>query len=127
MAGHMPVTFACGVPQGRHLFPRHLIDAGGRREYLALASATPIDQLSNGMATTVSGTVDRITDKDEFLLSDPAGSILVYIGPAIMPFAVGEPLTISGTVDRELGRLELYAQEARRSNGTVVSFDHRYD
>jgi hypothetical protein len=89
----------------------------------ASAATTPIDQLSNGMTATISGKVDRITD----VLSDASGSVLVYIGPGIVPFDVGETLTVNGLVDRDLGRLEVYAREARRADGTVVTFDHRYE
>jgi uncharacterized protein YdeI (BOF family) len=93
----------------------------------ASAAPIPIDQLSNGMTATISGKVDRITDEDEFVLSDASGSVLVYIGPGIVPFDVGETLTLNGIVDRELGRLEVYAREARRADGSVVTFDHRYE
>ncbi len=93
---------------------------------LALA-AVPIDSLRNGMTATVAGTVERITDEDEFRLTDASGSIIVYIGPQIVPFDVGEAVTIEGIVDREGMRLEIYAREAVRADGSVLQFSHSYE
>ena len=93
----------------------------------ALANTVAIGDLQYGTSATISGVVDRITDEDEFRLRDESGSVLVYIGPGIVPFDTGEAITVSGIVDRELGRLEVYARQATRADGTKVTFDHRYD
>lgn len=93
---------------------------------LAMA-ADPIESLKNGMTATVSGTVERITDEDEFRLTDASGSITVYIGPQIVPFDVGEVVTVEGIVDRDGLGLELYAREAVRADGSVLRFSHAYD
>ena len=93
---------------------------------LALA-AVPIDSLQNGMTATVAGTVERITDEDEFRLTDASGSITVYIGPQIVPFDVGETVTVEGIVDRDGLGLELYAREAVRADGSVLQFSHSYE
>lgn len=90
-------------------------------------AAVPIDSLQNGMTATVAGTVERITDEDEFRLTDASGSIIVYIGPQIVPFDVGEAVTIEGIVDREGMRLEIYAREAVRADGSVLQFSHSYE
>lgn len=93
----------------------------------AFAETTPISQLQLGDTVTISGTVQRITDEDEFRLVDSTGSVLVYIGPNIVPFDVGESLTVNGIVDREMGQMEIYARSAKRADGKKVVFDHRYD
>lgn len=86
-----------------------------------------IGDLQYGTTATISGVVDRITDEDEFRLRDDSGSVLVYIGLGIVPFDTGEAITLSGIVDRDFGRLEVYAREAVRADGSRVSFDHHYD
>lgn len=94
---------------------------------LAVASApTPIGDLVRGTTATIEGTVDRILDEDEFRISDTSGSIKVYIGPNIVPVDVGEKVTVRGFVDDDL-RKEFYARELVRADGTVVTFDRRYD
>ena len=93
----------------------------------AVANTVAIGDLQYGSTATISGVVDRITDEDEFRLRDDSGSVLVYIGPGIVPFDTGEAITVSGIVDRDLGRLEVYAREATRADGTKVTFDHRYE
>ena len=93
----------------------------------AVANTVAIGDLQYGTTATISGVVDRITDEDEFRLRDDSGSVLVTIGPGIVPFDTGEAITVSGIVDREFGRLEVYAPQATRADGTEVTFDHRYD
>jgi len=94
---------------------------------LALAETiTPIGSLSRNTNVTVSGTVDRLTDEDEFVMSDATGSVRVYVGPNFVPASSGEAVTVRGFVDDDL-RIEIYARELVRADGTVVTFDHRYD
>jgi uncharacterized protein YdeI (BOF family) len=88
---------------------------------------TPVGDVERGTMVTVAGDVQRITDTDEFRLSDDTGSIKVYVGPNWVPVAVGESVTVSGFVDNDFGRLELYARTLIRADGTVVQFEHRYD
>jgi hypothetical protein len=90
----------------------------------AFAGTTPIADLRAGTTATISGTVEAITDEDEFRLADASGTVIVYIGAGIVPFDTGEQLTVNGIVDRELGLLELYARTATRADGSVVTFDH---
>ncbi len=96
---------------------------------LANTASTPIAiaDLQYGTTATIAGVVDRITDEDEFRIRDDSGSVLVYIGPGIVPFDTGERVTVSGIVDRDFGRLEVYAREATRADGSRVTFDHRYE
>ena len=97
----------------------------------ALASAaeriTKIADAQRGSVVTVQGTVERITDEDEFRLADASGSIRVYVGPNWVPADVGESVTVHGFVDDDLGPRELYARTLTRADGSVVTFDRRYE
>jgi uncharacterized protein YdeI (BOF family) len=92
----------------------------------ALASdRTPVGDLQRDTFATVQGTVDRLTDEDEFVLSDGTGHVRVYVGSAPVPVRPGETVTVSGHVDDGL-RIEIYAREIVRADGTIFVFDHRY-
>ncbi len=88
---------------------------------------TPIADAQRGSTVTVRGTVERITDEDEFRLADASGSIRVYVGPNWVPADVGEAVTVQGFVDDDLGPRELYARTLTRADGSVVTFDRRYE
>lgn len=89
---------------------------------------TPIAEAQRGTMVTVQGTVERITDEDEFRLADASGSIRVYVGPNWVPADVGEAVTVEGFVDDDLiGPREIYARSLTRANGTVIAFERRYD
>jgi len=92
---------------------------------LALAKVTTVGDLRPGLQVTVAGTVERITDEDEFLLADATGRVLVYIGPNTMPVRAGERVQVSGQVDDD-GPLELYAAEITLADGRVVALSYRY-
>lgn len=75
---------------------------------------------------TVKGTVDRITDEDEFRMSDKTGRVRVYVGPNWVPVDVGEVITVRGFVDDDIiGPLEIYARDITRADGTVINFNPR--
>lgn len=87
----------------------------------------PIADAQRGTMVTVAGTVERITDEDEFRLGDASGSIRVYVGPNWVPAEVGESVTINGFVDDDLiGPREIYARSLTRADGTVITFNRRY-
>lgn len=87
---------------------------------------TPVDDVERGTMVTVQGTVERITDEDEFRLADDSGSIRIYVGPNWVPADVGEAVTVHGFVDDGLiGPRELYARSLTRADGSTVSFEHR--
>ncbi len=89
---------------------------------------TPIAEAQRGTMVTVQGTVERITDEDEFRLADPSGSIRIYVGPNWVPADVGEAVTVNGFVDDDLfGPREIYARSLTRADGSVVAFERRYD
>jgi uncharacterized protein YdeI (BOF family) len=94
---------------------------------LADRTVTPIRDLERGTMVTVAGTVERITDEDEFRLADASGTVRIYIGPNWVPADVGEAVIVEGFVDDDFGPLEIYARSLTRANGKVVVFDNRYD
>ncbi len=96
-----------------------LLIAGGP----ALAEMTPVAELRRDSLATVAGTVDRIPDEDEFVLADPTGQVRIYVGPSPVPVLPGEAVTVTGRVDDGL-RLEIYAREIVRADGTILTFDH---
>lgn len=87
---------------------------------------TPIAEVQRGTMVTVKGTVERVTDEDEFRLADESGSIRVYVGPNWVPADVGESVVVKGFVDNDLGPREIYARSLTRADGTVIAFEHRY-
>jgi hypothetical protein len=89
---------------------------------------TPIADATRGTMVTLQGTVERITDEDEFRLTDASGSIQIYVGPNWVPADVGEAVTVTGFVDDNLvGPTEVYARELTRADGSTVTFDLRYE
>jgi uncharacterized protein YdeI (BOF family) len=101
--------------------------------YIALlALATPgiaqtfsektIAEAQRGTMVTLSGTVDRITDEDEFRLRDATGTIEVDLGPNWMPADEGEQVTVQGFIDDDFGPKEIYARSLTRADGTVITF-----
>ncbi len=86
---------------------------------------TPIGELRRGTMVTVRGTVDRITDEDEFRLADKTGRVRVYVGPNWVPVDTGEEVTVRGFVDNDIGPLEIYARTLTRADGSVVNFKPR--
>ena len=94
----------------------------------AQADVTSIADAARGTLVTVQGTIERITDEDEFRLTDASGSILIYVGPNWVPADVGEAVTVTGFVDDDLiGPREIYARELTRADGSVVTFELRYE
>jgi uncharacterized protein YdeI (BOF family) len=90
-------------------------------------TVTPVAETKRGTMVTLQGTVDRITDEDEFHLRDASGWIEVDVGPNWVPVDVGEQITVQGFVDDDLGPREVYARSLTRADGTVIAFDHRDD
>ena len=89
-------------------------------------SITPIGEVQRGSSVTVQGAVERVLDEDEFRLTDASGSIVVYVGPNIVPAQAGEEVTVRGFVDDDLV-LEIYAREMVLADGSVVRFDRGYE
>lgn len=88
---------------------------------------TPVAQARRGTMVTVRGTVQRITDEDEFRLADSSGSIQVYVGPNWVPAEVGEIVTVRGFVDdNPIGPREIYARTMTRADGSVITFQRQY-
>jgi uncharacterized protein YdeI (BOF family) len=95
---------------------------------VALANqVTAIGDAQRGTMVTVQGTVERITDEDEFRLADATGTIRIYVGPNWVPAEVGEEVIVNGFVDDDPGPLEIYARMLTRADGTEITFSHAYD
>ncbi len=109
------VQAAATVPQSAH-----------ERAAAPEGAAIPIAEARRGAAVTLAGVVDRILDEDEFRLKDASGDIEVYLGPNWVRLAPGETVTVSGWIDDDIPR-ELYARKIVRADGSVLTFDHRYD
>lgn len=91
------------------------------------STITPVADAQRGTMVTVQGTVERITDEDEFRLADASGTIRVYVGPNWVPADVGESVIVNGFVDDDPGPREIYARSLTRADGTVITFDLRYN
>ena len=92
---------------------------------LATQDVTPIAEIRRDMAVTLKGTVDRITDEDEFVLRDHSGAVRVYVGPNPVPATPGEVITVIGHVDDDRP-IEVYATEIVRADGARVALSHHY-
>jgi uncharacterized protein YdeI (BOF family) len=92
----------------------------------AAGEATRIADLVRNTNVTVVGTVERLTDEDEFILRDASGSVRVYVGPNFVPANPGDAVTVRGFVDDDF-RLEIYAREIVRPDGSTVTLEHRYE
>ena len=91
----------------------------------AATDGATVATLAPGQNVTLTGQVERITDEDEFLLRDPTGTVLVYVGPNRVPAAQGEHITVFGVVDDD-GPLEVYATAITRADGTMIDLPHSY-
>lgn len=80
---------------------------------------TPIGSLVRGSFVTIAGSVDRVTDEDEFFLRDDTGSVKIWTGGVFFPVAQGDQVTVRGFVDEDL-LMEVYAQEIITESGEVI-------
>ncbi len=87
----------------------------------------PIAEAKRGTFVTVEGDVTRILDEDTFRLADSSGDIRIYIGPNRLPVRPGDRVSVNGFVDDDLGPREIYADVLTREDGTVITFERRYD
>jgi uncharacterized protein YdeI (BOF family) len=81
---------------------------------------TAIGDVAKGSQVTLQGTVERIPDSNEFILTDATGSIEVYLGPTRVPVTVGEAVSVTGFVNNDIGRMDVCASSVTRADGTVV-------
>ena len=85
-----------------------------------VSDVTPIGDVVKNTMVTVSGSVQRISDEDEFVLADESGSISVWTGSQFFTVDQGESVVVTGFIDNDL-IIEIYAQEITRADGTVVT------
>jgi uncharacterized protein YdeI (BOF family) len=87
-------------------------------------TVTPIKEVQRGQHVLVEGTVDRIRDTDEFVLSDDTGRVKIYIGwKNRMPVSKGEAVKVWGVVDDDFFpglRPEIYAYAISLASGEIV-------
>jgi uncharacterized protein YdeI (BOF family) len=84
---------------------------------------TPISALIRNTQVAIVGTVQRLTDEDEFVISDQTGSVLVYTGLTHFPVEAGQSVTVRGRVD-DSRILEVYADEILLPDGSVLPVRH---
>lgn len=84
------------------------------------ADITSIADLRRNTVVTVQGSVERVSDEDEFHISDATGSVKVWTVNSFFTVEPGESVTVRGFVDDDI-LLEIYAQEIVRADGTVVT------
>ena len=85
-----------------------------------MTTITAIGEVRRGSMVTIEGTVERILDTDEFLITDASGSIRVDVGyPNFVPVGEGETVRVVGFVDRDLIR-EVYAREIVHADGRIT-------
>jgi len=87
---------------------------------------TAIAEARRGTMVTLQGVVDRITDEDEFHLSDASGWVEIDVGDDRVPVELGETITVQGFVDDDYGPREVEARTITRADGTVLTF-RRHD
>lgn len=109
----------------RHIATAAVLAVIGAPSAALAERITPIGDIERGTNVTVTGTIERLLDHDEFRLADDSGAIRVYVGPNWIDADVGEQVTVRGFVDNDLLR-EIYARELVRADGSVVQFNHRY-
>jgi uncharacterized protein YdeI (BOF family) len=85
-----------------------------------------IKDVKRGQAVILHGTITRIKDEDEFVLTDDSGRIEIYL-PRIenMPYKVDEAVTVHGKADDDVLpgiRPDIYASKIISADGTVRTF-----
>lgn len=84
---------------------------------------TKIGDLVRNTMVTIEGTVTRINDEDEFVITDSTGSIQVYTGRTFFAVDQGQRVSVRGLVDDGV-LLEIYADEIVLPDGSVVDVRH---
>lgn len=84
---------------------------------------TDIANLRNNTFVTLTGEVTRVSEEDEFILTDPTGSVQIFTGESFFTVTQGEIVTVTGLVDRSI-ILEVYAKEIQHQDGTITTIKH---
>jgi uncharacterized protein YdeI (BOF family) len=88
-----------------------------------IEGVTRVGDLVRNTMVTVEGTVVRINDEDEFVISDETGSVQIYTGRTFFTVDQGQRVTVRGLVDED-ALLEIYADEIVLPDGSVVKVRH---
>lgn len=89
----------------------------------SVSNVTPIDSLVRNSAVIILGTVERVTDEDEFILRDETGTVQVYTGKTFFTVETGQLVTVHGRVD-DARQLEIYADQIVLPSGESLSIRH---
>lgn len=84
------------------------------------AGQVGIADLQRNTEVTVQGSVERVTDEDEFILADATGVVPVWTGTTFFTVNPGETVVVTGFVDDD-SPLEIYAQQIVRADGSVIA------
>jgi uncharacterized protein YdeI (BOF family) len=88
-----------------------------------IEGVTRVGDLVRNTMVTIEGTVTRINDEDEFIITDSTGSVQVYTGRSYFTVEQGQQVTVLGLVDDGV-LLEIYADEIVLPDGSVVEIRH---
>jgi uncharacterized protein YdeI (BOF family) len=88
-----------------------------------IEGVTRIGDLVRNTMVTVEGTVTRINDEDEFIITDSTGSIQIYTGRSYFTVDQGQRVSVRGLVDDGV-MLEIYADEIVLPDGSVIEIRH---
>lgn len=128
VGGVWTVVTVIGNQQAPTATPSAAISSGGVEAEVTETQAataapaeriTPIGSVQRNQMVTIFGTVDRVTDEDEFFLRDDSGSIKVWTGNSFFTVQPGERIQVSGFVDDDL-LIEVYATEIVKESGDVI-------
>ena len=89
----------------------------------ALAQTAPVADEA-GVMTTLQGSVEQITDTNEFIMKDATGMVKVDIGDAKISLKVGDQVTVEGLVETDLQGRDMEAQSLTGPDGKVVTITH---
>lgn len=118
-----PITSEMATPEAETTPIEHSAEqpnVGEQPATTSTAVVTAIGDLQRNSFVTVRGTVERVTDEDEFLIADSSGSVRVWTANSFFTVDPGESVVVQGFVDDDV-LLEIYAQEITRADGTVVT------
>ena len=85
----------------------------------AMSGVTHIGELTRNTMVTVTGTVQAVTDEDEFTLVDATGSVPVWTAGTFFTVEPGETVTVTGFIDDDF-ILEVYAQQIVKADGSII-------
>ena len=77
-----------------------------------------------GVMTSLQGSVEQITDKNEFIMKDATGMVKVDIGDAQVSLNVGDQVSVEGLVETDLQGRDMEAHSLTGPDGKLVTITH---